>query len=211
MDSVTTLIYSATWLAGVAITYVIFCLYVAFMRSRWAVGQPILPEPSPASRPFSRSKWSRDHYRDHLFMKSRWATYFACRAISVGPNLCCGCLSSMSCPQNTKHTHLANTCAASSWDCHRQLQLKMRTFVRQNYFSSHQPDHNQRRLPGQRPRRIPSRPDGSQPKRFSSPPRSCATRRIMLFIAFAFQTFLTLQAATASWCHHHCITLPNGT
>ena len=36
MDSVTTLIYSATWLAGVAITYVIFCLYVAFMRSRWA-------------------------------------------------------------------------------------------------------------------------------------------------------------------------------
>ena len=34
MDSVTTLIYSATWLTGVAVTYAIFCLYVACMRWR---------------------------------------------------------------------------------------------------------------------------------------------------------------------------------
>ena len=34
MDPVTTLIYSATWLAGVAITYAIFCFYVACMRWR---------------------------------------------------------------------------------------------------------------------------------------------------------------------------------
>ena len=35
MDSVTTLIYSATWLTGVAVTYAIFCLYVACMRWRF--------------------------------------------------------------------------------------------------------------------------------------------------------------------------------
>ena len=34
MDSVTTLIYSVTWLTGVAVTYAIFCLYVACMRWR---------------------------------------------------------------------------------------------------------------------------------------------------------------------------------
>ena len=40
MDSVTTLIYSVTWLTGVAVTYAIFCLYVACLRWRF---RPIYP------------------------------------------------------------------------------------------------------------------------------------------------------------------------
>ena len=55
----------------------------ASMLPSWGAGEQ-LSEPSPASRPFLRSKGSRDHYGLHsmktkmsnLFMRRRWAAYF---------------------------------------------------------------------------------------------------------------------------------------
>ena len=148
---------------------------------------------SPTSSFASMSpSWGAGGQLDNLFYLShipRCSTY------------CCGYLSSLSCTQNTKQTHIS--------------QIPVQPFLsivvcncsyRCTHLTTPRGSSLDRDLDG-----FPLDQMEVNQRGFHHHTDLVLTRLITSIIAFGFQSFLTLQAATASWYPHLCITLPNGT